>query len=69
MDTSHLKMDENHEIAHVKLEQVKVNETLEKVICFIILQLNYANIELTMNTMILPRLYVELVIIYEVDIE
>ena len=47
-------MGENHEIVHVKLEQVKANETLEKVICSIILQLNYVNIEQIMNIMTIP---------------
>ena len=54
MDISHLKMGESHEIVHVKLEQVKADETLEKVICSIILQLSCANIELIMNIMTIP---------------
>ena len=62
-------MGENHEIVHVKLEQVRVNETLEKIICSIILQPNCANIELIMNIMTIPLKSEDHAMLNETDCE
>jgi len=62
-------MDESHEIVHARLEAIRVSVTLEKILCFIILQLSYVNIAVKMNIMTIPFQFEEAETMSEMDTE